>query len=152
VRSDPSSLRAPSRPRRPWKFIAVAAAILVGGLLVTPAFGLGSRLLDLIYGKPTRGDVQTPAWSPDGRKLAFVSRRDGNSEIYVMNSDGSAQENLTRQPANDSHPSWSPDGRKIAFVSRRDGNSEIYVMNADGSGLRNVTRTPFERSRSGLVA
>jgi Tol biopolymer transport system component len=130
----------PSRPRRPWEFVAVAAAILVGGLLVTPAFGLGSRLLDLINGKSTPGDVQTPAWSPDGRKLAFVSRRDGNSEIYVMNADGSAQENLTRQPANDSQPSWSPDGRKIAFVSRRDGNSEIYVMNADGSGKRNLTR------------
>ena len=132
----------PSRPRRPWEFLAVAAAILVGGLLVTPAFGLGSRLLDLINGKSTPGDVQTPAWSPDGRKLAFVSRRDGNSDIYVMNADGSGQENLTRQPANDSHPSWSPDGRKIAFVSRRNGNSEIYVMNADGSGLRNVTRSP----------
>jgi TolB protein len=124
------------------RHVAVAAAILVGGLLVTPAFGVGSRLLELINGKSTPGDVQTPAWSPDGRKLAFVSRRDGNSEIYVMNADGSVQENLTRQPANDSHPSWSSDGRKIAFVSRRDGNSEIYVMNADGSGLRNVTRSP----------
>ena len=122
-------------------FAAIAAAVLVGGLLVTPAFGLGSRLLDLIYGKSNPGDVQTPAWSPDGRKLAFVSRRDGNSEIYVMNADGSAQENLTQHPASDSHPSWSPDGRKLAFVSRRDGNSDIYVMNADGSGLRNVTRT-----------
>ena len=86
--------------------------------------------------------MQTPAWSPDGRKLAFVSRRDGNSEIYVINADGSGQENLTQHPARDSHPSWSRDGRKLAFVSRRDGNSEIYVMNADGSGLRNVTRAP----------
>ena len=134
-------LRRHGRRRRPGGRVAVAAAILVGGLLVTPAFGLGSRLLDLINGKSTPGDVLTPAWSPDGRKLAFVSRRDGNSDIYAMNADGSAQENLTRQPANDSHPSWSPDGRRIAFVSRRDGNSEIYVMNADGSGLRNVTRT-----------
>ena len=73
-----------------------------------------------------------------------MSRRDGNAEIYVMNADGSAQENLTRQPASDSHPSWSRDGRKLVFVSRRDGNSEIYVMNADGSGLRNLTRTPSD--------
>ncbi len=71
-----------------------------------------------------------------------MSRRDGNSEIYVINADGSEQENLTQHPARDSHPSWSRDGRKLAFVSRRDGNSEIYVMNADGSGLRNVTRAP----------
>ena len=125
-----------------WRIVAVAAVILVGGLLVTPALGLGGRLLSLIRSAPTPLDVQTPAWSPDGRKLAFVSRRDGNSEIYVINADGSGQENLTQHPARDSHPSWSPDGRKLAFVSRRDGNSDIYVMNADGSGLRNVTRAP----------
>ena len=118
--------------------------IVLVGLLVAPALAIGDHLLELIDGKSTRGDVQTPAWSPDGRKLAFVSQRDGNAEIYVMNADGSAQENLTRQPANDSHPNWSPDGRKLAFVSRRDGNAEIYVMNADGSGLRNVTRAPSD--------
>jgi hypothetical protein len=72
-------LRRHGRRRRRGGRVAVAAAILVGGLLVTPAFGLGSRLLDLIYGKSMPGDVQTPAWSPDGRKLAFVSRRDGNA-------------------------------------------------------------------------
>ena len=129
--------RLPSR-----RVVAIAAMIVVAGLLVAPALAIGDHILELIYGRSTPGDVQTPAWSPDGRKLAFVSERDGNAEIYVMNADGSAQENLTRQPANDSHPSWSPDGRRIAFVSRRDGNSEIYVMNADGSGVRNLTRTP----------
>ena len=126
----------------PRRAVAIAAMIVLAGLLVAPALASGIASSSLIYGKSTPGDVQTPAWSPDGRKLAFVSRRDGNSEIYVMNADGSGQENLTQQPASDSHPSWSPDGRKLAFVSRRDGNSEIYVMNADGSGLRNVTRTP----------
>ena len=133
-----------SSRRWTWRVAATAAVILVCGLLVTPALGIGGHILELIYGKSTRGDVQTPAWSPDGRTLAFVSRRDGNAEIYVMNADGSEQLNLTRQPASDSHPSWSPDGRKLAFVSRRDGNAELYVMNADGSGLRNVTRTPSD--------
>ena len=57
------------------------------GLLVTPALGLGDRLLGLIRNPPGPLDVQTPAWSTDGRKLAFVSRRDGNSEIYVINAD-----------------------------------------------------------------
>ena len=123
-------------------FVAIASAVLVGALLVAPALAIGDHLLELLSGKSGSGDVQTPAWSPDGRKLAFVSERDGNSEIYVMNVDGSEQENLTRQPASDSNPSWSRDGRRIVFVSRRDGNSEIYVMNADGSGLRNLTRTP----------
>ena len=136
----PERTRAHSRGR--WVIVAVAGVVLVGGLLVTPALGLGDRLLGLIRSTPAPLNVQTSAWSPDGRKLAFVSRRDGNSEIYVINADGSEQENLTQHPARDSHPSWSRDGRKLAFVSRRDGNSEIYVMNADGSGLRNVTRAP----------
>ncbi len=140
-----SDRRPDGRTRLPSRRAgAIAAMIVVAGLLVAPALAIGDHLLELLNGKSTSRDVQTPAWSPDGRKLAFVSRRDGNSEIYVMNADGSAQENLTRQPANDSHPSWSRDGRKLVFVSRRDGNSEIYVMNADGSGLRNMTRTPSD--------
>ena len=49
-----------------------------------------------------------PAWSPDGRKIAFVSRRDGNYEVYVMNADGSGQRNLTHNAANDGLPAWSP--------------------------------------------
>jgi Tol biopolymer transport system component len=81
-----------------------------------------------------------PAWSPDGRKIAFRSTRNGgNREIYVMNADGSNQRNLTRNPAKDVRPSWSPDGRRIAFVSDRDGRLDAHVMNADGSGQRSLT-------------
>jgi Tol biopolymer transport system component len=81
-----------------------------------------------------------PAWSPDGRKIAFRSTRNGNRDIYVMNADGSGKRNLTRNVAWDSRPSWSPDGRKIAFVSNRDGRLEAHVMNADGSGQRSLTQ------------
>ena len=56
------------------------------------------------------------AWSPDGRRIAFVSYRDGNDEVYVINVDGSGLRNLTRNPARDVDPKWSPDGRKIGFV------------------------------------
>jgi Tol biopolymer transport system component len=80
-----------------------------------------------------------PAWSPDGRKIAFRSTRNGNRDIYVMNADGSGKRNLTRNPARDGSPSWSPDGRRIAFVSNRDGRLEAHVMNADGSGQRNLS-------------
>jgi len=75
-------------------------------------------------------------------KIAFVSDRDGDNDIYVMNADGGEQTNLTKNPARDSSPSWSPDGKKIAFHSERDGNFEIYVMNADGSEQTNLTKNP----------
>ncbi len=73
-----------------------------------------------------------PAWSPDGRRIAFSSLRDGNTEIYLMNADGSGVTRLTYKDDFDSFPAWSPDGRRIAFHSYRDGNWDIYVMNADG--------------------
>ena len=72
-------------------------------------------------------------------KIAFVSNRDGNPEIYVMNADGTNLRRLTYNPAEDNYQDWSPDGKKIAFTSNRDGNSEIYVMNTDGSNQRRLT-------------
>ncbi|UCF61802.1 MAG: PD40 domain-containing protein [Anaerolineaceae bacterium] len=74
----------------------------------------------------------SPSWSPDGKKIAFQSSRDGNNEIYVMAADGTGQSNLTRNAASDVSPAWSPDGNKIAFVSDRDGDEDIYIMDADG--------------------
>ena len=73
------------------------------------------------------------------RGVLFETNRNGNSEIYVMNPDGSQQTNLTNDPDADYHAAWSPDGTEIAFVSYRDGNSEIYTMNADGSNQTNLT-------------
>jgi Tol biopolymer transport system component len=81
-----------------------------------------------------------PDWSPDGRKIAFTTNRDGNQEIYLMNADGSAATRLTNNTASDRGPKWSPDGTRIAFESNRDGNWEIYVVSAtDGSGPINLT-------------
>ena len=99
----------------------------------------------------------SPSWSPDGKQIAFVSDRDGHvhvlhgwstSEIYVMDADGSSQQNLTNNPHNDRSPSWSPDGRRIVFQSDRDNdrdhNIEIYVMDADGSNPQRLTNNPTE--------
>ena len=76
------------------------------------------------------------------RGVLFETNRAGNSEIYVMNPDGSQQTNLTNDPDDDYHPVWSPDGTEIAFVSYRDGNSEVYSMGADGSNQTNLTSHP----------
>jgi Tol biopolymer transport system component len=78
-----------------------------------------------------------PAWSPDGRLLAFASKRSGTFDIYLMNSDGSGSRALTSTSADDANPTWSPDGRSIAFD--RGGSGRLYVMKADGTGVRRIT-------------
>ncbi|HLG42410.1 MAG TPA: DPP IV N-terminal domain-containing protein [Planctomycetota bacterium] len=81
-----------------------------------------------------------PSWSPDGRRLAFGSSRDGNDEIYVIDLKTGAETRLTHDPGLDCQPAWSPDGRHIAFVSdRRAGNWDIYVMDPDGKNVRRLT-------------
>ena len=87
----------------------------------------------------TQGD-HTPNWSSDGKKIAFSSLRDGNSEIYIMNADGANQIRLTNNGFFDFRPSWSPDGKKIAFTSTRVTDSyDIYVMNSDGTNQTRLT-------------
>jgi TolB protein len=87
------------------------------------------------HGNPDRQNY-LPAWSPDGTKLAFVSNRDGNPEIYVVNRDGSGLRRMTNNPAIDEAPTWSPTGNQMAWVSDRSASPHIYVMNADGTGQR----------------
>ena len=128
----------PSRPRRRRAFVAVAAAILVSGLLVMPAVGIGGRLLALIESAPGPREVQAPVWSSGGRQIAFLSRRgESTFDLDVVNADGSGQRTLihgaTREP-----PSWSPDGRKIVFESLRDNG--VYTVNADGRGRQRLAR------------
>jgi Tol biopolymer transport system component len=84
----------------------------------------------------------SPAWSPDGSRIAFYSERDGNAEIYVMDADGGNVRRLTTVASDEGYPSWSPDGRTITFDSDRDGNFEIYAMNADGTNVRRLTNHP----------
>lgn len=82
---------------------------------------------------------QMSVWSPDDKKIAFVSDRDGFGQIYVMNADGSDQTRISDGSGQDLYPSWSPDGSKIAFEGYRGGNYDVYVMNADGSNPVNLT-------------
>lgn len=91
-----------------------------------------------------RANDSWPSWSPDGKKIAFTSDRDGNEEIYVMNADGTDEVNLTKNPARDALSSWSPDGKKIVFTSTRDVNWEVYVMNSDGTNQVSLTNNPAD--------
>jgi len=77
-------------------------------------------------------------------KIAFTSERDGNSEIYLMNADGTDQINLTNDPGPDVTPAWSFNGKRIAFASTRDSGSshvprDIYIMDAAGHHIENLT-------------
>jgi Tol biopolymer transport system component len=80
-----------------------------------------------------------PEWSPDGTKIAFISREDTDSpsDIFVMNADGSGLMRLTNHPENETNPTWSANGRRIAFTSdRRENSSTVFIVRADGNSTR----------------
>jgi TolB protein len=92
---------------------------------------------------PHKAFEESPRFSPDGKRLAWVSTRFGNQEVCVIAADGKGEVvRLTNDPGFDTNPAWSPDGKKIAFTTSRWGNLEVAVMNADGSGVKRLTSHP----------
>ena len=81
-------------------------------------------------------------WSPDGKRLAFESRRTGNAEIFVVDADGSNVIQLTDHPGSDGAPAWSADGARIAFSSNREDNVDVYVTKTNGEVVRRLTEDP----------
>ena len=86
-----------------------------------------------------RGSNSAPAWSPDGKTLAAVLTRDGTSQIYLMNPDGSNVRKITASSAIDTEPFFSPDGQSIYFTSDRGGTPQIYRMAASGGEPTRIT-------------
>jgi hypothetical protein len=84
---------------------------------------------------------KSPAFSPDGTRIAFVSDGSQNDEIYVADADGSNPRRITQNTSADDHPTWTPDGRQIVFESTgASGVPQIWIMNADGSNGRQLTQ------------
>lgn len=86
----------------------------------------GTDPVQLTFGP---GNQTQPRWSPDGKRIAYVSDADGNKEIYIINADGRHAVNLTNNPYDDYEPAWSPDGLTLAFTSTRYvGQTQIYLI------------------------
>jgi Tol biopolymer transport system component len=90
----------------------------------------------------------SPAWSPDGSKMAFSYRENDTYAIYVMNSDGSNISRLTSPTSHAIFPRWSPDGMQIVFSATVTNNYEIFVMSADGSHVRQLTHLLYSDALS----
>lgn len=100
----------------------------------------GARLVQLT----SNGSNHLPTWSADGRKIAFVSDRNGTNDIWIMNADGSGQMRVTTLAGEESHPSFSPDGLSIVFSSTVNDIANLMVVNVDGSGLKTLTSGPYK--------
>jgi len=94
--------------------------------------------------------VENPTFSPDGKKIAFTVKEDtlekgkSNTEVYVMNADGSGIKKLTDNPAADTKPHWSPDGKSLLFISTRKDGSQAWLVPAEGGEAKQLTSFAME--------
>lgn len=85
--------------------------------------------------------IISPAWSPDGKKLAYVSFDNKKPIIYVQELDTGRRIPVANFKGNNSAPAWSPDGKQLAIALSRDALTQIYLINADGSDIRRLTKS-----------
>ena len=116
----------------------VIAERQVGGgdyqLVVADADGFNPQVI-LRSGDP----IMSPAWSPDGSRLAYVSFENRRAQIFMQDLFSGQRQLLTAEPGINGAPAWSPDGRTLALTLSRDGNPEIYILNLLGGTLSRLT-------------
>lgn len=115
------------------------SSMVVAVFLLVPSCFPQNRALTLAY-QLTHVDTGEPDPSPDGKKIVYESAIAGIYQIFVMNTDGTGQVQITANKENHDNPMWSPDGKRIAFVSDKGSNAEVIaIINADGTGEEQVT-------------
>ncbi len=103
-------------------------------LVVADSDGYGEQTL-LALNEP----IMSPAWSPDGSQLAYVSFERGHASVYVQSLATRQRTVLADFPGSNSAPAWSPDGKQLALVLSRDGTSQLYIVQNDGKDLHRIT-------------
>jgi Tol biopolymer transport system component/imidazolonepropionase-like amidohydrolase len=104
------------------------------------AGGPARRILDDGY------DARVPAWSPDGKRLAFQGYHRDTWHMWVMNADGTALQQVTYGPYDDREPFWSPDGTRLAFSSDRGGHYDIWIATLSTGEVARLTTAPSNES------
>jgi hypothetical protein len=134
-----------------WPLLA-EDAVMIGEMRFEPMRSIDNKILvykrvrdedPLVWTKlthPTRGGDASPEWSPDGSRVAFVSTRRGDSDIYVIPAAGGSPSLLVGWPGNQDHPAWSPDGKNIAFTSEWRGQNEIHIIELGTKRTRRVVQ------------
>lgn len=120
---------------------SIALSGLLPGATAEDVFVVGTDGTGLTRLTSAAGHDQFPAWSPDGSKITFISARTGTGQVWVMDSDGANQRQLTFDaPLKGQLPDWSPDGTRIAYSTGDPAlGSDLWVMNADGSNQVQLT-------------
>lgn len=136
-----------SPSRQQFAYVSAGAGTISQIWIYDFVYNRHTRITDLqrsIYNAAVILAAYSPAWSPDGRYIAYVSNENGNDDIFVYDFQAQKSTRLTTSSYYwNKHPSWSPDGKKIVFWSNRTGRPQIWVMDADGKNQTNLSNSLY---------